>query len=371
MKNNTALTSRRVAQTIVLTAALASSALDAAQAGSNRIGWLLADQPNSSVPYTPNPLYSYNSVGNTISVTPLSEGFYRAEFGNLHTAAARNMQVSAYGTNGYCTASGETTGPNNAEEFFVSCFNVTGALANSEFTLLYQGRGAPFGTADKGVAFVWADQPTASSYTPGPGFNYNSTNNLNTVVRTAVGSYSVTLTGLSKEGGDVQVTAVNAVQSTSNPARCKSDGWGTNGSANVAKVECFDSSGAPADEMFSLAFALNVPFGITTLPRSRGAYAWTNRPTVRHVYTPEKIWNYGGFGTGRMTSQKIATGDYMVSLPGDLSYGSSLVLVTGYDNGNASAYCNVVDWFPIEIKCYSQGGGPVDSEFNVAFQTQE
>jgi hypothetical protein len=136
-------------------------------------------------------------------------------------------------------------------------------------------------------------------------------------------------------------------------------------------VECFNTAGAPSDEMFSLAFALNEPFGLTTASHSRGAYAWANLPTRKRLYTPAKPWNFSSFRTGRMTSQRNSTGNYTVSLPGPLSYSSSLVMVTGFDGGSGSAYCNVVDWFPIVVQCYSQGGTPVDSDFDATFLTRE
>jgi hypothetical protein len=361
----------RAAHATGLAAIFAIAASATAQAAS-KVGWLWADQPNATSQYTPNVNYSYNSSGGSISVTPISTGYYQVNFGKLYSGSPSNVQISAFDTSGYCTSSSwGTEGAGQSAEMWISCFNAAGTPTNSYFTLLYQARTAPFGDAAKGIAYFWADQPTNSSYTPDLEFNYNSTGTPSTIVRTGTGVYEVTVPGLSKQGGNVQVTAYNGDKVKTNPSRCKSDGWNSNGSANIAIVECFDSTGAPADEKFNFAFTLNEPFGLTSAAHSKGAYAWTDKPQNKHVYTPDKTWNYSGFGGGKVTSQKLGTGSYQVSVPGSGGYDSSLALVTGYDDSTAGAYCNVVGWYPIDVQCYKQGGVATDSEFNVAFQTAE
>jgi len=350
----------------VLVFALAGSATGQA---ASKVGWLWADQPNASNQYTPNSVYSFNSAGGAITVKPISTGFYEVILGKLYSSSPSNVQVSAFGTNGYCVSAGwggEDSG--KSALMGVRCFNAAGLPANSYFTLLYQDRHGSFGGSAKGFAFLWADQPTASNYTPNANYNYNSTATLNTVTRNGVGNYTVVIPGLSKQGGDVQVTGYST---TATPVRCKSAGWGSFGSGTLANVVCFDGTGAPADALYSFAFALNEPFGYVSAGHSLGAYAWANKPGDEKIYTPSKTWNFSSFGTGRMTSQKLSTGFYEAGLPGNLSYSSSVAFATAFDEENSNAYCNIDQWYPIVVDCYAQGGAEIDSEFDVTFQTAQ
>jgi hypothetical protein len=58
-----------------------------------------------------------------------------------------------------------------------------------------------------GWAYLLADQPTSSSYTPPLAYQFNSSGATNTVVRTGVGAYTATLPFLAAYTGHVQVTA--------------------------------------------------------------------------------------------------------------------------------------------------------------------
>jgi hypothetical protein len=80
---------------------------------------------------------------------------------------------------------------------------------------------------------------------------------------------------------------------------------------------------------------------------------------------------YNGFGTGFLTAAKNSRGYDVVSIPGGESFSTTNVLVTGYDN--TSDYCNIYGWnaAQIGVLCFAQGGVPIDSKFNVAFQTAD
>lgn len=356
---------QRSTRLVVLICSFAAAAAPAAQAA-DQFAWVLADRPDATAAYAPNPNDSYNSVGGTVTVTPLGTGYYRVDFGRLASAGHNNVQVSAYQTNGYCTAAGwDAKGPGNNGEAWVQCFDANGNAANAGFALFYQARTKLAGSSRKGNAFLLADQPTTARYTPNPLYSYNPLGQANTIARTGVGAYAVTIPGLSAQGGDVQITAYNPTGAPRVPARCKPVTWTSSKVANTIQVACFDSAGAPADQSFSLAFALQSSFAQGPAATQAGSYGWANDATATTAYTMPLPYNYS-FNTSLMTSQKVATGHYTVNIQGALSYRSSLALVTAYGDNNQ--YCAIQAWFPISVLCYQQGGAPIDAQFDVTFQ---
>jgi hypothetical protein len=342
----------------VLVAVGASGAADAF----TRIGFVWSSCPNCTGTYTPDSRYTWNSLGGTTTITNVGTGEYTVDFVGLYSAAHwTNVQVSAYGTSGYCTiARWNAEGGGAAAEMYVRCFDASAHLATSHFTLLYQQRSLPFGSANVGAAFLWGDCGS-SSCTPDFPYNYNSTGGTNTIVHNSAGNYSVTIPGLTKVGGDVQVTAYGTT-----PARCITTGWNSSSSGTRVGVQCYNSSGAAADEYFSLAYTIGLPFGAdgSTTP---GAYAWANMPESTSPYTPAPLYQIDTFSNGILMASKIGTGQYSVSLPPSIVT-SSNVLVTGYKGGG---YCNVGAWSTrtIIVGCYSQGGSLLDSKFDVSFNT--
>lgn len=344
-----------------------------AQAVSFRAGWVWASSPTAAIgtPYTVTGDYSYNSGGGAIAITRLNKGVYAVDFAGLGNRAHSNVQVTAYDSSGYCMAGAwfdELNGPPSDERVEVHCYDANGDHANSYFNVLFQYRSGTFGGSGTGIAFVLAQEPGTASYTPNPNFSYNSTGGTNTIKRRGPGSYTVFLPGFTQAGGDVQVTA-NQNFINGPAARCKVVGWNANATVGTAvDVHCFDKAGTPHDAYFSLAYANGYPFGYISSASTEGAYAWADAPTDSSVYTPDTTYNFSTLGS-QMTAQKTAAGAYTVNIPTINSYETSTVLITGY--GPDSTYCNVVDWFPIELQCYKQGGVPIDSKFDVTYQTSQ
>jgi hypothetical protein len=337
-----------------------------AQAANNNVGWALADCASCTTAYTPLAAYSHNSAGGAITIVREETGFYDVSFDLLYTGAPDDVQATAYFTNGTCDA--VSKGHSGTTVIVrVACYDANGNDADRKFTLLYQSRDTNMGTASKGLAFLDASQFTTASYTPAT--QYNSTGASNTMVRNSTGNYTATLPGLTATGGDVQVTALNPDTGTN---RCKAVNWSAASTGTTVNVHCYDQTGAFDDTPFTLAYALDLPFGrAAPAATSEGAYALASNDTNTSVYTPSKSYNFSNFGTGYLKAQKTATGQYTVSVPGSLSYTSSLVLVTA--EGGGSDYCNVESWNnttnQIFVDCYAQGGAAVDSKFDVAFQT--
>jgi hypothetical protein len=352
----------RALQAAGLACMLGLATAGAVQAAVQRVGWVWAYSPSATHPYKVTGSYVYNSTGGEVIVVPLGTGYYEVKFAGLYNGAPSDVQVSAYSSSGYCTSSGWSSSSKSVVAY-VSCYDASGNPANSYFTLLYQERSGNIGNNGKGLAFVWANSPTSASYTPSGGYSYNSTGGTNNITRNGTGSYTVNLPGLTTGGGDVQVTAYDAV------ARCKAGSWGQSGSGTYVNVYCFDSTGAAADEYFDLAYSDKESFGHTTSSSAKGVYAWANNPSPTKSYTMSPTFQYNGFTTGRLTANKYGTGEYTVTIPGSFGYDFSNVLVTGYSG--SSNYCNIVDWgsASVNVACYSQGGTPTDSYFDLAFQT--
>lgn len=369
---------------LVLTC-LAAIAPASAADGHTAIGWVLANQPNATAPYTPTVAASYNSSGGSITITNGSTGIYQVNFGSLYNKLnLNNVQVVAAGgptggaTSGYCLLLGwNGKGTGNGAQMDIGCVDANGNLSPTQFFLEYQQRTSPFGSSAGGIAFLYADQPTAASYTPNTAFNFNSTGtstnqNYATVVRNSTGSYSVTIPGLESVHSDVQVTALSNVA----PARCKVGHWLSNGNGGTSiNVLCFNSSGSAADEYYSLAYSVNEPFGLTSSATARGAWARANCDTCTTTYTPSAKYQYSGFATGKLTSVEGSAGshEYRVAIPGSLTFSHSHEMVTAY--GDNSDYCNIDAWLPqtaeVNVACYAQGGAGANSDFGAVFQTEE
>ena len=72
----------------------------------NKVGWVLNDQPDATDTYTPDPTHSFNSVKGAITIA-LNSGHYQVYFDDLYDGAPANAQASAAdGTSAYCAVDG-------------------------------------------------------------------------------------------------------------------------------------------------------------------------------------------------------------------------------------------------------------------------
>ncbi len=335
----------------------------------NSVGWALFNQPNAVNGFTPDPKYSFNSAGGAITITKGTTGAYGVQFENLATSAEGVVQVSGYNTSGFCISPGWSTGGGTVYAD-VDCYDAAGHPANAAFTVLYQARNAPFGSASKGVAYTYDNEPSEVSYTP-TFASFNSTGGTNTIKRNRIGNFTVTLPGLAKLGGDVQVTAkCGACAAAKLPVqRCKVASWDSGASSTDVTVQCYTSAGAPSNAVFSLAYAVGEPMGVTPGVNPRSAWAYANDLVSTTAYEPNIHYQYNGFGTGRLTARKTGTGLYTMTIPGTLTYATSVAMVTA--TGAGSGYCNLVSWTTstINVACFNQGGIPADSRFEVSLES--
>lgn len=332
---------------------LAGASFGAAHAGT-KVGWVWADQP-ASASYTPSASYSYNSSGGAIGITRSSAGTYAVTFSGLGSSLLSNVLVSGYQTDGTCKVSGWGVG---SASIGVLCFDKNGNAADSYFTLVYQARSGTFGSASKGLAFLWADQASSASYTPSTSYQYNSTGGVNTMTRSGTGVYEAVIPGLDTVGGTVQVTAYG-----SGAGRCKVSGWGPNVDGQHIGVLCFDASGAPSDERFTLAFATKVPVAYLGT-EVRGLYGWFQKSKGLN-YKLSKTYRFNNLTGGALIGDRSAKGDTVVDTLSSPSLVTSNMMVTAY--GSDNSYCNVSSWYPMYTNCYTQGGHKKDSQYDVSF----
>jgi hypothetical protein len=131
-----------------------------------------------------------------------------------------------------------------------------------------------FGLA-QGSGYVWANNPTVSSYTPNPAYSYNSPGGAITINRSSVGVYAVRFSGLGesgKPGGNVQVTAYG-----SGSESCKVVSWNSGGADFIVNVRCFNTAGNLVNSRYTV---------LVTLPATQ-EQAPTPSPTLQLTTLPD------------------------------------------------------------------------------------
>jgi hypothetical protein len=201
-----------------------------------------AHQPTSTN-YAPAAEASFNPSG-AIRIYRTGVGEYEVVFAGLAAAVTPTLhghvQVNAVGT-GKAHCVGEDWGPAGSPNVrvFVRCYSPAGTPVDSKFGLLFQ-------VLSDRVAYAYADQPTATSYSPMPQRAWNPVSGPVTITRTGVGDYTVVWEGVDPyilDGGTVHVTAA-ALDNT----QCKATSLFGNG----VVVHCFAPNGAPRDAEFTV-----------------------------------------------------------------------------------------------------------------------
>ncbi|MEM1392183.1 MAG: hypothetical protein AAF757_05935 [Cyanobacteria bacterium P01_D01_bin.116] len=200
-------------------------------------------------------------------------------------------------------------------------------------------------------AWVWANNPTASNYTPSASYQYNSKGATNTVSRLGVGRYRVSLPNFATASGTVHVTAYNGNH------HCKVVNWSQKGTTQQVNVSCWSANGSRVDDKFSMLF-----YKRSARTSGTDAYLWYNGSSTPNAYQ----WNSKGLNN---TVTKLGTGRYQANLPGMNKLGGT-VLVTAY--GSDSAKCKVVNWgrsasnTRVKVNCF-RGNQPVNTKFTLSY----
>lgn len=216
--------------------------------------YLWADQP-SNPSYAPTSLYSYNSTGGTNTVQRSAVGTYTVNLPGLGGANG-SVMVTAHGSSStHCNLVSWGSAPGN-RPIQVRCWDSTGALADSTFSLAYEWDEV---TGFNSVgASAWANDISSSMYSPSASYSYNSglfvcSRGNNTAGRSSLGRYFMRHTGIPAEDSTVHVTARNGFGA---PDYCKIESWVATGTGQQVEVttRCFDGNGAPKDAEYDESY---------------------------------------------------------------------------------------------------------------------
>ena len=304
--------------------------------------------------------YSYSSSGQSNTITQTGTGLYRVDFPGLGTEVGGNVQVTAYGWGSERCKVSSWGSDGSKVSANIACFDSQGIAVDALFTASYLRATGPWPFFNGG--YLWADQPTAASYTPYSTYQWNSSGANNTVQRIGVGSYYATFPGITVNGGTVEVTAYGP-----GSEYCKVSSWGS----NVVYVNCFNSSGQAADTRFTLSFTDQSPHGTPSY-----AYAWADQPTAAS-YTPSTYYQKtfkSCYSPGPVTIQRTWTGRYTASIP-NFIIDNSGVKVTAYGWGPET--CKAASWgasnsaTQVNIVCFDAAGNPVDTYFTFDYSNSD
>lgn len=221
-----------------------------AETGTNaerRSAYLWADQP-AEADYVPNVQYQWNASGVENRITRSGPGQYQASIPGIkpNTQAdgtSGTALVTAYGdTVTRCTVWGLIPEDQIAH---IRCFDATGQLADSRFTLSYMAD-VVAGKAGQQGAYVWSRLPLNQP------FIFSSAGSTLEVQKTQTGVYLVTLKGL--KSSSTSTAIVTAATIGDNPYYCTVMGWAD--PATTVDVRCFDK-GQPVDADFFLLYLTN------------------------------------------------------------------------------------------------------------------
>ena len=211
--------------------------------------YLWANQPSSTVDYTPDTNYQFNAV--VVNNSNLTNTVHRDGVGTYEVhlpsmpASEGNLQVSADGVSSCRLVSWSNSAGTLVAT--VKCWSVPPAtLTDQYYDLMFTDAVGMAGVAGPSAAYLFANKPTASAYTPAAAYLY-STGSTPSIKRTGIGAYVVNLPGMPK-GGAAVVTAVGSGKS-----RCQLGSISTTTPQKVG-VRCFTPSGNPTDSQFTFSY---------------------------------------------------------------------------------------------------------------------
>lgn len=229
-------------------------------------------------------------------------------------------------------------------------------------------RQEPAGLVDRtrwADGYVWADNPTAASYTPDPFYSFNRTGGAIQITKPAgtIGRYVVKFNGLSGFLGAKSALHVTAYSGDNgNDHRCKPVGAYLVNS--VVEVRCFQASTGAAVNTF---FTVLVTRKYTDL-----AFAYAHQPTATN-YAPQGQGSWNPAGAIKVVRNGVGTYTVVFSGLGTLVSGtgnSGHVQVNAVGTGKAR--CKVRGWgrstdLAVGVNCHTQAGTLADTKFNLLF----
>jgi hypothetical protein len=322
--------------------------------------YVVNDQPWQAGAYVPALALQYNATGATNTIEHVRTGAFSVVLPGVGGSGG-GIDVSPVQPRFRCGVGGMAN-VGREERVFVTCEDVRGAPADAQFALA-------FTRAVRGTAGALA---YASNL--GGRFSFDSAGGTPAVKHTGTGQYKLKLPHLPLaapfDGGSVKVTPLSADQ-TGHVGFCSVESWAPNGrsTAVVARIRCFDRTGAPSDMAFSASFTQGINLiGESSLDT---AYLWADQPSSPE-YTPSASYQYNDQAGDANSVTRREAGEYTVHLPlqavpftpgGD-------VQVSTY--GAQPVHCSVASWWlplsttqDLDVECTDAAGNPVDARFTL------
>jgi len=208
--------------------------------------------------------YNYNGKKGSINVTKKGTGMYNVTFEGItpNTTGEKisggfegfkgNVLATPYGSQARRCKVINWQNSANGLSVNIATTDFNGQPADSKFVVSY--------TSDNTnqAAFVWANNAkSGTTYTPSTTYQMNNAGTAdNTITRTGVGTYKVTLPGLkASSASNAIVTPYGSTNAYANIVR-----WVGNSSKGTdVTVKCFAPDGTPIDSQFSLLYTTNNP----------------------------------------------------------------------------------------------------------------
>ncbi|MCO5216742.1 MAG: hypothetical protein M9953_08955 [Thermomicrobiales bacterium] len=211
------------------------------------------------------------------------------------------------------------------------------------------------------VAYLWANDPLAESYTPNEMYQYNSTGVANTITRTDVGVYVVNLPGMNSSRGNIQISATSGSNEAA-PFGVDHHCLVTNLQGSDVTVKCLATGGTPVDTGFLLLFTMGDVF-----LGWNSAFVFAYQKDVES-YVVEGSYQYNQHGLQNSVTRN-GVGDYMVTL-GGMGTEEGTIQVTTVSNLGLGENCKPGYWGIdeagakyIAVYCTNAAGEMIDSEF--------
>jgi hypothetical protein len=202
--------------------------------------------------YTPNRDHQFNSSGGTNTIEKLGKGQYEVTMPGP-VATDGTVKVTAYGTTSDACETDGWSAESPGQEVDVDCFNKAGQAANDRFTMTFTAANDLLG--DGGASgYVWANEPSSSSYVPDTLYQYDTVGTQASVIMFTTGQWEVAFPSAGQgDTGDEQVTAYG-----SDDTHCVEDGpAGAVGGTESGDVYCFDNSGNPVNDYYTMQWLVN------------------------------------------------------------------------------------------------------------------
>lgn len=212
--------------------------------------------------------------------------------------------------------------------------------------------------------YVWGNQPTADSYFPETGYEFNSTGGAIRIDRYATGRYYVRFDGMGRDGGIAHVSAYGSNH------RCVLFSYFDWGKDEYLHIRCFDIDGDPVDTRFIANFTSRTLAGVSF------GYLLNDNPVPGIFgYVPPSATSHDGAGE-EIRVFRGSVGHYQVDLGAfaeDVAAGqwrNGFLAVTAYNGYQVN--CHAHGSLPsapdrIRVTCSDLDGQWADAQFTLTY----